>query len=169
MFSMEAFCYHREGLSKFGAPKRPLCFQEGGGGVGWGGGGGFKRLQTLTTRSALLTRLQTRRALAALSHRAGGGGRFSKPWSYSLRFTRMQRYKTYPFSCQQCILCWRAGRFHWSSLWWASPKVARSCSFPSPPFSLSAKQRGTWKKTNKQQHSVCLICYNPYLENYDIR
>lgn len=34
MFSMEAFCYHREGLSKFGAPKRPLCFQ---------GGGGFKK------------------------------------------------------------------------------------------------------------------------------
>lgn len=30
MFSIEAFCYHHKGLSKFGAPKRPLCFQGGG-------------------------------------------------------------------------------------------------------------------------------------------
>lgn len=39
MFSMEGFCYGHKRLSKFGAPKKPLCFQ----------GGGFEQHQTLTT------------------------------------------------------------------------------------------------------------------------
>lgn len=94
MFSMEAFCYHREGLSKFGAPKRPLCFQ----------GGGLKRLQTLTTRSALQTRLQTRRALAALRHRGDGSWRSWKPWSYSSCFARNKETRSTLFPANSAFL-----------------------------------------------------------------
>lgn len=121
MFSMEAFCYHHKGLSKFGALKKSLCFQ----------GGGYKGSRHWQQR--LLTRLSFVNRHHHVYNFLKQDKKNVLTTYWETRFHDKQK-QTHLFFCQLCIPCWTAGQSHWSPLWPAFPTVVLFYNCPSCLF-----------------------------------
>lgn len=140
MFSMDVFCSHHKGLSKFGSLKESFVFSRG----------RFQKLQTLTATSALLTGLSfVNRHQKIKRFKTKGDKNKAKQTKKKCiefnanRFSFPNTVKlNHLFFCQPCIHCWTASQFHWSPLWQASPTLVLSycpcprmrCCVSSPLF-----------------------------------
>lgn len=146
MFSMDVFCSHHKGLSKFGSLKESFVFSRG----------RFQKLQTLTATSALLTGLSfVNRHQKIKRFKTKGDKNKAKQTKKCIEFNA-NRFSfpntvklNHLFFCQPCIHCWTASQFHWSPLWQASPTLVLSycpcprmrCCVSSPPFSTEVKRK----------------------------